>query len=147
MKWNWGTKLLISMIVFMLFLIVFFVLMTRQTYHLVERDYYPRGLEYQKKIDKSTNAKSLEEKVIIENNSEYLLFRFQSFFDPSEISGTIHLYRPSDANGDAKLPIKPDSLGQILYPVKNLIKGRYIVKIDYKYDDREYYEEKSVFIE
>ena len=147
MKWNWGTKLLISIIVFMLFLTAFFVLMMRQTFYLVEKDYYPKGLNYQQRIDKSINAKLLEEVVEIENNGEYLIFRFQSFFNPSEISGTIQLYRPSDAKQDVNLDIQPDSNRQIFYPVKNLIKGKYIAKINYTYGDKDYYQEKSVFIE
>ena len=146
-KWNWGTKLLISMIVFMLFLTVFFVLMMRQTFYLVEKDYYPKGLKYQQRIDKMENAKQLDEQVKIDNKEDFLVFTFQSFFNADEIEGKIVLYRPSDGKWDVKIPLELDSNRQIFHPVKNLMKGKYIVKIDYKYDDKEYYQEKSIYIE
>ena len=135
------------MIVFMLFLTVFFVLMMRQTFNLVEKDYYPKGLEYQQRIDKMENAKQLGEKVKIDNRRESLVFTFQSFFNADEIDGKIVLYRPSDGKGDVKIPIELDTNRQFFYPVKNLMKGKYIVKIDYKYKDKEYYQEKSIYIE
>lgn len=146
-KWNWGTKLFILTALFMLFLIVFFVLMIQQTYYLVEKDYYPKGLEYQQRIDKVENTKQLDEQVKIDNKGEFLVFTFQSFFNADEIDGKIVLYRPSDGKGDVKIPIELDSSRQIFYPVKNLVKGRYIVKIDYKYNDKEYYQEKSIYVD
>ncbi len=147
MKWNWGTKILISMIVFMLFLTVFFVLMMRQNFYLVEKDYYPKGLEYQQRIDKMENAKQLDEQVKIDNRKEFLVFTFQSFFNADEIDGKIVLYRPSDGRRDVSISIELDSSRQFFYPVKNLITGKYLVKIDYKYNDKEYYQEKSIYVD
>ena len=52
MKWNWGTKLFIFTALFMIFMVILAVLSFRQDLHLVENDYYPKALEFQKKIDK-----------------------------------------------------------------------------------------------
>jgi hypothetical protein len=93
-KWNWGTKLFIFTAAFMLFLITFFILMSMQTTNLVEKDYYPKALEYQQHIQKNNNTKLLEEKVQIEYRGEYIEFKFQSFFIPDSIKGDIILYRP-----------------------------------------------------
>lgn len=146
MKWNWGTKLLISMIAFMLFLIVFFVLMSRQTFFLVEKDYYPKGLEYQQKIDKKDNAKLLDEQILLENKGDFLVFTFQPFFNAEEIAGNIVLYRPSDGTKDIAMTIQLDSLHQHIFPVQDVLKGKYIAKIDYSYEDKGYYEEIPVLI-
>jgi len=145
-KWNWGTKLFIFTAAFMLFLITFFILMSMQTTNLVEKDYYPKALEYQQHIQKNNNTKLLEEKVQIENRGEYIEFKFQSFFTPDSLSGNIVLYRPSGSENDIKIPIQANSAGLQYFPVKDLIKGNYIVKIEYYYEDKGYYQEYPVFV-
>jgi len=147
MKWNWGTKIVISMVVFMLFLTVFFVMMSRQTFYLVEKDYYPKGLEYQEKINKIENAKQLGEPIQLENKDEYLVFTFPSVLTPDEIEGNIVLYRPSDGTQDVSMTIKLDSWNQYVFSVKDVLKGRYTVKIDYTNNIKEYYQEIPVFVE
>ncbi len=145
-KWNWGTKLFILTALFMLFLIVFFVLMIQQTYYLVEKDYYPKGLEYQQRIDKVENTKQLDEQVKIDNKGEFLVFTFQSFFNADEIDGKIVLYRPSDGARDIAMSIQLDSLHQHIFPVKDILKGKYIAKIEYAYEEKGYYQETPVFV-
>lgn len=145
-KWNWGTKLFIFTAIFMLFLIAFFIMMSLQTFHLVEKDYYPKALEFQGQIDKNNNTKSLDERVRIENRGEYIEFEFQTFFNPDSIKGDIIFYRPSESREDLKVPIQLDSTGKQYYPVKNLLKGKYIVKIEYYYENKGYYQEDPVLV-
>ena len=146
-KWNWGTKLLIFMSMFIIFILVFVYLTTLQDRTMVEDEYYQQSLVFQKKIDRINNSKALQEKVEISEGPQHVSITFQSFFNPAEITGTIHFYRPSNIKGDVKIPIELDSTRQMVYPVKKLMRGRYIVKIDYKYMDKEYYQEKGIYIE
>lgn len=146
MKWNWGTKIVISMVVFMLFLTVFFVMMSRQTFYLVEKDYYPKGLEYQEKIDKIDNAKQLGELIQLENKDKYLVFTFPSVLPPDEIDGNIVLYRPSDGTQDVSMAIKVDSLNKHVFSLEDVLKGKYTAKIDYTDNTKEYYQEITVIV-
>lgn len=146
MKWNWGTKIVISMVVFMLFLTVFFVMMSRQTFYLVEKDYYPKGLEYQEKIDKIENAKQLGESIRLNNKGEFLVFTFPSVITPDKVEGEIVLYRPSDGTQDIGMTIKLDSLNQHIFPVEDVLKGKYTAKIDYTDNTKAYYQEISVIV-
>jgi len=145
-KWNWGTKLFIFTALFMLFLITFFVLMGLRTVHLVEKDYYPKALEYQQHIEKDNNAKALDENVRIETKGETIEFKFQSIFNPDSISGYIVLYRPSGGEKDIRVSIDLDSSGYQYIPVVDLLKGKYIVKIEYFYNNKGYYQEKPVLV-
>lgn len=146
MKWNWGTKIVISMVVFMLFLTIFFVMMSRQTFYLVEKDYYPKGLEYQEKIDKIENAKQLGEPIQLENMEEYLVFSFPSVLTPDEIDGNIFLYRPSDGTQDVSMAIKLDSLNKHVFLLEDVLKGKYTAKIDYTDNTKDYYQEILVIV-
>jgi len=145
-KWNWGTKILIAMILFMVLLLTFVFLTTQQTYHLVEKDYYPKALEYQGKIDKINNAKALDEKVRIEKEGDLVKIKFQSFFNFSKVIGQIVFYRPSDTDSDIAFPIKLDSSGMQLVNSTNMLMGKYIIKIDYEIDGKGYFQEESILI-
>ena len=146
-KWNWGTKLFIAMALFIIMLLTFVYMTTLQEHPLVEEEYYQKSLKYQEKLDKMTNAKNLNENVKVELGAKYLSITFQSFFNPDSISGTIQVYRPSNPDFDVNIRIKPNPDGAIYLPVEKLHKGKYIVKIDYKYDGKGYYEEKMIYVE
>jgi hypothetical protein len=146
LKWNWGTALFLAMIIFMVFILVFVMISSKQNWDLVEKDYYPKALEYQQKIDKINNAKSLDSHVQIVTHSDYIQFTFQPFFNPDSISGDIYFYRPSDANNDHTYPIALDSARSMTVLSDQLMKGKYLVKIDYSYLNIEYFEEKTLMI-
>ena len=146
MKWNWGSKLLVAMIMFMLLIIGLVYMSMQQTFHLVENDYYPKALEYQDRIDKTQSANDLEEKVTIENLGEEVLVTFQPAFRSLEISGTIEFYRPSDRSLDISIPIKTDTAGRQLCDIRSMQKGKYLVKLDYEAGGKGYYQEESIYL-
>jgi hypothetical protein len=125
---------------------VFAYFMFQQTNDLVERDYYPKALVFQQRIDKLNNADQLTEKARVEKLGNAVIIRFPSSFQPDSISGTVQFYRPSGVSGDVNVPIRLDSSGVMAYPVSGLIKGNYLVKIDYSYFDKGYYQEETLFV-
>ncbi|MCP4552714.1 MAG: hypothetical protein GY834_11890 [Bacteroidetes bacterium] len=147
MKWNWGTKLLIAIISFMSLIIVLAVFSMKQSFFLVEKDYYPKGLEYQQKIKKTENAQKAGELIMIKNKGSELLISFPSLFDLNQLEGNLFFYRPSDGTKDITIPILVDSLGLMICSTQNLENGKYILKFDYKVNDKEYFQEETVFIQ
>jgi hypothetical protein len=145
-KWNWGTGIFLAGAAFMLMLVVFAFFMFNQEFDLVEKDYYPKALEYQQKIDKSNNAKQLAEKVRVETKEGIAYFIFPSAFDPDSLKGTIYFYRPSEKSGDLRIAIDPDSLGRMFFELDKLLTGRYLVKIDFTCDGKGYYQEEPLFV-
>ncbi|MCF8406157.1 MAG: FixH family protein, partial [Bacteroidales bacterium] len=146
MKWNWGTKILLAMILFMLLIGTFVFLSMRQTFYLVEKDYYPKGLDFQRTIDKINNSNSLEEKIRVESSDEIISIEFPSIFIPANIKGSVTFYRPSDTEYDVKYEISVDSTGKQIFPADTLHKGKYIIKIDYVVDEKAYYQEETIFL-
>lgn len=145
-KWNWGTKLFIWTVLFMLVLLTFVFLSFRQTFFLVEKDYYPKGLEYQQKIDKINNTSQLDEKIKVEDNNEYIVVTFPVMMNPESIKGTIVIYRPSDGDKDIRVNIKPDSISKQIIPTDDLIVGKYILQFDYSHNGVDYFQEETVFV-
>lgn len=145
-KWNWGSKILLAMILFMTLLILLAFLSMNQNYDLVEKDYYPKALEYQNKIDKIQNSKALDENVKVENMGNQIQFTFQQSFNSREIKGSIIFYRPSDKRMDVSFPIQTDTSGIQICNVTDLQKGKYIVKIDYEVDGKGFYQEETILL-
>lgn len=146
MKWNWGSKLLVAMILFMLMMIVFVIMSMRQTFFLVEKDYYPKAIEYQDKIDHIQNAKSLAQRIQINNLGDHVELTFPNELPAAKIKGEIMFYRPSDVGKDVVFPISADTTHRRVCNVSGLENGKYIIKIDYQIDDVGYYQEETIFL-
>lgn len=145
-KWHWGTRLLVAMILFMALIIGFVIMSMKQDFFLVERDYYPKAIEYQDKIDKMRNAEALSGKIIINNLGSELEFLFPEGIDFNDLGGQILFYRPSDGGQDLSFPIQVDSAGRQRCQVADMAGGKYIVKIDYHTGSKGFYQEESVFL-
>jgi len=63
-KINWGTGIVIAMVLFMAFILQYVYRVSvyeKYDHHLVADDYYKDELNYQKQIDKESNANNLKE--------------------------------------------------------------------------------------
>ncbi|MBU2558851.1 MAG: FixH family protein [Bacteroidetes bacterium] len=140
MKWNWGTKLVVWMAAFMTMLVIFAVLMINEEISLVEVDYYPKGQTHQELIEKKQNAKSLTDQITVVNNKGVLEIQFPLDLDPELISGNVHLYHVMDDKLDKYAEIRVNETSMMMLDLVGL-SGRYLVKIDWKYLEIDYYTE------
>lgn len=144
--WNWGTKLLVAMILFMLLIITMVYLSMQQRYDLVERDYYPKALEYQGRIDKTQNARELGDKIRIDQAENSVIFTYPTVFDAGRINGSIVFYRPSDEHLDVVFRMEPDTSGKQVCSIEKIPAGKYIVKFEYEVEGKGYYQEETVLL-
>lgn len=145
MKFNWGTKLAIAMAAFMLMIIIFVVLMMREDVNLVESDYYPKGQKYQEIIDKKEQSAGLNDSLITGYTNGLITIQFPKGMNYSKISGTVHFYHRVESKYDFKTLINTDSNGLFSYMAENL-HGRYIVKTDWQYDGKSFFNENPLNI-
>ena len=146
MKFNWGTGIVVTIIVFIAFIMYFVITMsTDNTYShdLVTDKYYQEELNYQQEIDAEKNAKSLKEKVTIEKNSKGLKINFPENFIPKNIKGKVFLYRPSNKQLDFEIPISI-SKTYLLVPEQRLVDGRWNMKIFWKHKNTNYLIKKEL---
>ena len=146
MKFNWGTGIVVTIIVFIAFIMYFVITMsTDNTYShdLVTDKYYQAELNYQQEIDAEKNAKSLKEKVTIEKNSKGLKINFPKYFNPKSIEGKVFLYRPSSKQLYFEIPISI-SKSYLLVPEQRLVDGRWNMKIFWKHKNTNYLIKKEL---
>lgn len=147
MKLNWGTAIVIAMISFIVFILTFVyrsAVMDEYQHELVSEDYYGDELHYQEEIDKVNNASKLEVDVELIRIDDGIVLRFPEGMEPQKISGTLSLQRPSNKSLDLNIPIELSG-HDLLVPDQKLASGKYIVVVDWKYEESEYMFKDQIF--
>ncbi|WP_109434313.1 MULTISPECIES: FixH family protein [Aquimarina] len=145
MKINWGTAIVLVFIGFISFILYFVVRMnTEKKYEhdLVTEDYYKKELAFQNEIDAEKNSKNLENNILIHTTIDGLVISFPKDKNPSDISGMVSLYRPSNKKLDFEIPISLSSSKMIIKD-ENIIEGRWNIIINWEYNDTSYLFKKS----
>lgn len=140
-KWNWGTKLTIAIIMFMSLIIGFGIASFQNDINLVEKDYYPKGQVYQTRINSINNAVSQRENFeILQNESDVSLTLPSIKAD----TASIYFFRPSNTKLDRVFDI---SKGDTIYSFdKNTFShGKYILKVYWEVNKTSYYFERDFF--
>ncbi len=146
-KFNWGTGIVIAMVLFMAFILQFVyrsVAIDKYSHELVSEDYYKDELYYQQEIDKINNGNQLEQNITFERVKEGFLITFPQQMDVSKITGTVEFQRPSNKSLDFQQEISLKG-SKLLINHTNLVSGKWKVKIDWKYDDKEYMLKEATF--
>ena len=144
MKINWGTGIFIFLVIFFIAIFSFIIFAFQQKTDLVEDDYYPKEITYQDQIDKISNMEDLGEKISLEQEDGIIILNFPDSLSQNIIGG-IHIYRPSDADMDINLKIETDSSNRQIISTKELIRGRYTIKVDFVHNGSAYYQELNYF--
>lgn len=140
MKINWGTGLVIGMVLFISFILYFVIqIMTdeQHDYDLVTEDYYSREMVYQEELDAESNSFQLKNNIKGKRTSEGWVLTFPEEFDVSKISGTVSMYRPSNKKLDFDLPIELHG-NQFVIPDSKLVSGRWNTIVNWKYEGKSF---------
>ena len=143
---NWGTGILITIIIFMSITVLTGVFLMNQDVQLVTDNYYEKDLKYQNQIDKLNRTAALEEKVEIKFDGLNVELIFPSSFEADKISGEVYFYRPSDRKKDFKIPLTLDKEAKQIIPVTRIEKGFWRIKLNWSSDGIEYYNERAITV-
>ncbi len=145
MKINWGARIAILYIGFVL-LILFLVFKSFQVdVDLVTEDYYEQELKFQEIINKKANANKLTEGLTYVLDGKKIFYSFPS--DQKNIEGQIKIYRPSNKNFDRVFKIELDKQNKILLDLENSPSGLYKMKVDWANESVGYYVEKDIYLQ
>ena len=140
MKINWGTAIVIAFVCFISFIMYFVISMStnkKYNHDLVVEDYYQQELKYQNDINKEENSKSLTTNISWKKTNEGIIINFPEELDYNNIKGKVFLYRPSNKQLDFESVISLSN-HNLLIPDKRLLDGRWNIKIDWKYNNKDY---------
>ena len=143
MKINWGTGLVIAMVLFIAYIMFMVVQAMNTDFNLETEDYYAKELKFQDVIDNSANYNALEKEIKVDVANKIITVVY-----PSEKidSGIIFLYRPSDNKLDRSFSIEMDSsLTQVIDLSEN-VTGRYVLELNWFKEEKEFFVEKNIVL-
>jgi len=147
MKINWGTGLVIGMVLFIGFIMFFVIKIStdkKYDYDLVTEEYYKKEMVYQKEIDDQANSNSLSGNIIGEKTEAGWMLTFPENLDYSKITGTVLLYRPSNKMLDFQMPLQLSSKN-LLIPDELLVAGRWNTIVQWSYNGEDYLYKNEIF--
>lgn len=142
---NWGYKILVVYIVFVLGILFMVFKSSTQKTDLVTTDYYAKELKYQQKIDEINRVTALSAPVKYEIKNNELIIVFPKDFSGKQLIGEAVLYCPSDENKDVKKNFSVLD-APVIMPVPSVTKGMYELHLSWQDGTVTYYFEKKLFI-
>jgi nitrogen fixation protein FixH len=147
MKINWGTGIVIALVVMIGGMIYLVSIAVRQDYDLVDNDYYQKSVNYQQHIEEVKNTEALPEKIRLEQTDDSIRLTFPKLSAISDYSGSIHFYSPVEEKRDETIKLNlTDNYSQSI-ALKSLKSGRYTVKIDWSANKVSYYQEEEIVLQ
>ncbi len=141
---SWGTKIAFLYLSFATMIGVMVYKSVTQSVDLVAPNYYEQELKYQDKIDGINNLKAESKAIIITQGENSISFNFLKEIGVPK--GHILFFKPDNAASDIETEIKTDNEGFQTIETKDLTKGTYLVKIDWKIGDKKFFKEERISI-
>lgn len=144
-RWHWGHSIALVYGLFAVSTIGFVVFAMEQRVDLVSTDYYEKSIALDARRAAEANARALGDG-----------FRITPAADGSEVTvqwtgtslqgatGTLTLYRPSDAAADRVTPMAPDGAGRQALSLAGLNAGKWMVQVEWIAGGTAYYAEREV---
>lgn len=139
---NWGKWIVVSFILFALFIGTLVTVCVREDVSLVSKNYYQEELQFQQQITRMNNTDGLTEKPAIRVTNGMLEISFNGF--ASLEKGHLTLFRPSDGRLDKQYELQAVQENVQRFDVSNLPAGMYKAKMSWSSEGKEYYLENIV---
>ena len=147
MKVTWGIGIALTYILFVVIIIILVIFSSTKDVNLVTDDYYANELKFQDQIDKVKRTGMLTDELVLDLDDRGIHFKFPKLFLYSEIEGEILFYRPSDRKKDFIINVKLNPENILTVNKSKIEKGLWKIKIDWRADNQEYYNEKIIMVE
>lgn len=146
MKFNWGTGIVILIILFLIISFAMIFHFMNQKVDLVTDNYYEKTLVYQNQIDEAERTKEINKEIELEYLNNQLKFTFPVSVIGNMKGGEIYFYRPSDSNKDFKTTFQLNENGESLLDASKIQKGYWKVQLKWMMSGESYSVERTVII-
>jgi hypothetical protein len=141
---NWGYKILIVYLLFVVGMLTLVYKCTQQNTELVADDYYDQEVKYENQFVKMQNASSaLVACTPIHSNAVDLMF--PSDFANRAIKGQLTFYRPDNKQKDFTIQLKNEN-GKMQVVSDKLSSGYWRLTIAWSCDGKEYLQEEKLMM-
>ena len=142
MKINWGLRIVVLYMGFVVFMLTLVYKCTQQKFDLVSKDYYAKELAYGGIIEGHHNKSILETPVSVGLGDGGVQIQLPASQKGLQ-KGMVLFYRPSDAGKDVEMAF--NSISHTV-PLAKFSKGVYKVKITWENKGKQYFDEQGIYI-
>ncbi len=143
MKLSWGTGIFAFLIFFVLLGITFVIFSLQYDVNLVYEDYYQKGANYTQTIKEKQRSAKYQNTIFLTEKDKEILINFPDEINSSSIKkGEVLFFRPSDRYKDLSFQLAIEN-GVMKVLNKDLISGRYLVKINWEMNKNSFLVEKE----
>ncbi|HHH54792.1 MAG TPA: hypothetical protein ENK91_14105 [Bacteroidetes bacterium] len=142
--WGWAIAVFYTSFVAVM---VYFVIYSKSVDHSLVRDnYYDYDVGYEKLIgQKKRNSASLKNPVKIMYNSQDKNVMIEFPKSMEKVDGEVWFYRVNNEKLDKKIPIKLDSSKSQVFDIKDFVKGKWKMSVDWVGDEKPYLDEQEFY--
>jgi len=141
-KFHWGHGITIFYIIFVGVVLTALISSFSVDRALVDDDYYAKDLAYQSQYEKKEN--SLQSQMLYISRDPKIQITTIGFRTEESVKGTVKWYRPSDQSADFTVLIKNKVT---TVSTDKLLKGKWILKIEWTIDGKTSYAEEQIFVD
>ena len=144
----WPLALISLFSVFIIAILLFVVFSHYHKVDLVSSDYYEQGLKYQQQIERIKHSRLSVNQLRLEYNppERALIINFPDSLSTKALEGTIVLFRPADARQDKIIPLLIGHDHRQAIQLHDLADGLWRIKIFWRKDSTEFYQEESIIL-
>ena len=154
MKFNWGTGIAATYIIFALAMVGLVIKSTQHDVNLVKKEYYDDDINYQSHFNKLQNEKNLSTDLKIDlitkvsnpENSARVDLSLKFPAETPQPTGKITFFRPSKTGIDKTLDIQVNEKNEMIIPTSILKDGLWKVQVDWEANGKTFYKEQNILI-
>ena len=143
MKMNWGYKILIVYLVFVMGMLALVYMSSMENKDLVSENYYDEEIKYQHIIDESANTASLSSEPVINRTKNIVNITFPAEFTNEKTEGDWVLYYAADKSKDVQGKLNVVNRKYSI-ELPDFATGTYQLKLNWRAAEKNYYYEKVI---
>jgi nitrogen fixation protein FixH len=143
----WPTSIVVFFVLAITSILTFIAWAVRQREDLVSADYYDREVRYQAQLDTLNRSHNFAARTVVtfEPTQQTIVITLPEAKSPGA-TGSIHLYRPSDARLDRELPLALTADGTQRLDAKQLRDGLWKVRVKWSANGQDFYLDQPVIV-
>lgn len=114
---------------------------------LVAPDYYDQEMRFQTRLDQLRRTEPFADRIAVRHvEGQGIALELPAEHAAGKATGTLTLYRPSEAGADRSFPLALNAAGHQLVPTADLTPGLWKVRVHWRVADLDYFADRKLVI-
>lgn len=143
---NWGYKILVVIIVFVVGMMTMVYISMQQTNDMLDENYYVQEKKYQSLIDAQAALKKIQTTPLLEQDEQVVKIQMPASSYENAKDASIQFLKPDNQKLDVEMAFEPNDSGQYSISKSQLVKGVYKVRVKWSNEGTLYYSDDNFYV-